>query len=566
MARLTPWRLACLGITFVLSVNVSSIVPYLIDRGRTAGAPATGASADAGAPGGRAARRAPDAVLALSVPAVAAAGVGGTAVFAGAGGECPGRKPYHTLLTATGQVYQQWQCRVMYRHWLKQRALDPKGACTEMTGFTRLVASAGARPDGIEDEVPSFFVHEYTNAELRQYNGYKVVNRPYSVVQLMAAPYWRERIPEEYVLIAETDHIFMQPIPNTAAPGAPSAYVFNYMGVNPAFEAIVHRHWRAGCGDSCTAPDYRTVQPIGPSPVLIHKPDLERVGAAWHKTAIALKLDPAADARLGWVIEMWGYAIASSAVGLRHTLFADFQVEPGALSSRAQLERFTERYWILHYTYQFEYYLDSTPCRPWMIGEYSLDKRHFSDAYPQRPLPLPPPKANVAAFWLVGAINEAMGNITDWPTAGGGGKPAGVRLSEQSVYGRRRAAWFLKHENGFKTEKRVMPLIAALIGTRWACTRADGGEAFELELGDGGDGRMSGRGGSVRWASMNNPELQPLCPIGACIYVDGGGGNANVHVAQPTGSGLTAYRDRPRGGPALWTCAIVAASKATAAA
>ena len=62
---------------------------------------------------------------------------------------CPAsRKPYHTLLTATAQVYQQWQCRVMYYHWKKQRALDPAGACTELTGFTRLVAFQDGNPDG----------------------------------------------------------------------------------------------------------------------------------------------------------------------------------------------------------------------------------------------------------------------------------------------------------------------------------------------------------------------------------------------------------------------------------
>ena len=86
-----------------------------------------------------------------------------TAAAATATSSCPAdRKPYHTLLTATAQTYQQWQCRVMYFHWKKQRDADPKGACTEMTGFTRLVASAGGRPDGLEKEVPSACVKEYT--------------------------------------------------------------------------------------------------------------------------------------------------------------------------------------------------------------------------------------------------------------------------------------------------------------------------------------------------------------------------------------------------------------------
>jgi hypothetical protein len=476
---------------------------------------------------------------------------------------CPGRKPYHTLLTATGQVYQQWQCRVMYRHWLKQKALDPKGPCTDMTGFTRLVASGHARPDGVEDEVPSFFVTEYDGAEIQKFKGYRVINRPYSVVQLVASAYWRESISEEYVLIAETDHIFIHAIPNPADLGSPAAYVFNYMGVNPAFEQIIHRVWSVG-GASEPA-NFRTVQPIGPSPVIIHKRDLEKVAPVWHETAKALKQNPEADSKLGWVIEMWGYAVASASIGLRHQLFNDFQVEPGALSDRAQLTRFLERYWILHYTYQFEYYLDSTPCRPWMIGEYSLDKRHFSDSYPPYPIPLPPPKANQAAFFLVNAWNEAMGNISNWPTLTREGIPKGTRVSEQSVYGRRRAGWFGRHANGFATERRIMPLIKSLIGMRWLCSPAAGGGGggggsggFELELADDGDARHSAKG-AFRWASMNNPELQATCPLSECIYLDGAGLSLNVHVTQPANSALTAFDNRRRTDPALFSCAPTAA-------
>ena len=47
------------------------------------------------------------------------------------GPECPpGRRPFHTLLTAQGTIYNQWQARIMYHHWKKQRAAD--GPCTEM--------------------------------------------------------------------------------------------------------------------------------------------------------------------------------------------------------------------------------------------------------------------------------------------------------------------------------------------------------------------------------------------------------------------------------------------------
>lgn len=64
---------------------------------------------------------------------------------------CPAsRKPFHVVLTATADNYQSWQCRIMYHHWQRVRDSDPAGRCTELTGFTRLVASPGHRLAGLE--------------------------------------------------------------------------------------------------------------------------------------------------------------------------------------------------------------------------------------------------------------------------------------------------------------------------------------------------------------------------------------------------------------------------------
>jgi len=222
----------------------------------------------------------------------------------------PSRKPYHTVLTATGQIYQQWQCRVAYYHWKKARDSDPAGECTELTGFTRLVANNNGNSDGIENEVrhltrlplmhadvalltpratwqvPSLFVKEYTGADLQQFKGYRVINRPHSVNQMLRSAYFAEKIAEEYIFIAETDHLLMQPggIPNRATKGSPMAYVFNYMGPNPSHKSIINKVWPAGAPDG-----YTRVQPIGPSPVLIHRSDLEAIARPWNEMAIALK-------------------------------------------------------------------------------------------------------------------------------------------------------------------------------------------------------------------------------------------------------------------------------------
>ena len=67
----------------------------------------------------------------------------------------------------------------MYYHWRKQR--DADGPCTEMTGFTRLCASKGGEPDGLEAHIPSVFVPQLTTEVLAKYGHFGVLNRPHSV-------------------------------------------------------------------------------------------------------------------------------------------------------------------------------------------------------------------------------------------------------------------------------------------------------------------------------------------------------------------------------------------------
>jgi len=433
------------------------------------------------------------------------------------GGCSSSRKPYHVILTATAQVYQQWQCRIMYHHWKQIRDADPAGACTEMTGFTRLVASPGGQPDGLEGEIPSVFTPEYDGRDLNRFHGYRVINRPRSVVHFLRTPQY-QAIKEEYIFIAETDHIILQPIPNHASKGSPMAYVFGYMGPNPAHASFLQRVWPAG-----GASGYKRVQSIGPSPVLIHKTDLEIIAQPWNDIAVALKTDPQADSVLGWVIEMWGYSVAAASIGLRHQEYRDFQVEPGALSTKSQLEGFPLRYWIFHYTYQFEYMLDGTPCQPWTIGEFSLDKRHFSDVYPPYPLPQPPEGANKAAFYLLNTFNNAMAAIGDkWPRRQ---PPMGSSDAPmQSLYGRRRLDWFSRHKNGFETELRTNSLVQRLVGSQWNCANGAG----LLTLDSNGNVETSGGAlgkGKGRWGSMNDPTLGDACPIGSCVFFNARGGD-----------------------------------------
>ena len=133
-----------------------------------------------------------------STAKASAAAAAATAAAVAAG--CPAtRKPYHTLLTGQGTIYNGWQSRIMYYHWKKVAKRD--GPCTEMTGFTRLCASKDGEPDGLEKYIPSVFVKQLTTEVLAKYGHFGVLNRPHSVVEGLKLPALLERITEVRVRV-----------------------------------------------------------------------------------------------------------------------------------------------------------------------------------------------------------------------------------------------------------------------------------------------------------------------------------------------------------------------------
>jgi len=268
----------------------------------------------------------------------------GSASAAGCQGE---RRPYHVLLTAQDSLYQAWQTRIMYYHYQRQRAADP---CGEVGGFTRMLNSATGRPDALMDEIPTVLVDQLTPGSGCRDGGdtcdfgFPVMNRPHGVAQLLAKIARGEvpRIVEDYLLITETDHVFLRPLPNRATPERPVCYPFGYMKAEaPELRPIVSRYGF----------DPSVVDPCGPSPVLIHLPLLRRLTPGWLRLSFALKRDDEASRVFGWVLEMWGYTLAAAQLGVRHEVMEQLQQEP---SSLWHTELDGEPY-IYHYTFGLEF-------------------------------------------------------------------------------------------------------------------------------------------------------------------------------------------------------------------
>jgi hypothetical protein len=60
------------------------------------------------------------------------------------------------------------------------------------------------------------------------------------------------------------------------------------------------------------------VDPVGPSPLIIHKSQLAELLDPFWNLCLELKRDQQANAAFGWVLEMWAWALAAARAGVRH--------------------------------------------------------------------------------------------------------------------------------------------------------------------------------------------------------------------------------------------------------
>ncbi|CAI0461947.1 unnamed protein product [Linum tenue] len=259
------------------------------------------------------------------------------------------KAPFHVAMTATDSIYNQWQCRIMY-YWYKRIKDHP---ISEMGGFTRILHSG--KPDSLMDEIPTIVVDPL----------------PPGMDQWLE----KEVIEEDYILMAEPDHIFVSPLPNLSNEGVLAAFPFFY--IKPLENAdIVRKYFREEMGP------ISNVDPIGNSPVIISKDLLQKIAPTWMNVSIRMKSDPDTDRAFGWVLEMYAYAIASALHGVQHILRKDFMLQ-GEL------------------TYG-------------KIGEWRFDKRSYVREAPPRNLPLPPKGVPESVVTLVKMVNEATENIPNW--------------------------------------------------------------------------------------------------------------------------------------------------------
>jgi hypothetical protein len=186
-------------------------------------------------------------------------------------------RPYHVLITSSSGTYQAWQTQIMYHHVTEAKRRE--GACTEIGGITRLLTMPGGREDDLMGNMPTYVVKELLPG--KEDHGFVVMNRPHSVKAFVEDPAALSKfVKEEYIMIAETDHIWMRPVFNLATEAMPYAFHFGYM--EPQFQAKLIERFCVGGS--------KTMDPVGPSPLIVHVEQLKRIVGPWLEMSHRLKV------------------------------------------------------------------------------------------------------------------------------------------------------------------------------------------------------------------------------------------------------------------------------------
>lgn len=313
----------------------------------------------------------------------------------------PSARAFHIVTTAQGTP-NHWQARVHY-YWYKQRKEEcHKQPDCDMGGFTRLLHSGAA--DDLMDEIPTIVVDPLPETTLK-HTYYVVLNRPFAFKEWIKTV----SIPEKYVLMAEADHLFLRPLRNLMIGEIPAAAPFSY--IDPArYQNIVEKFT-----GPVSSEELRAIPHIGNSPTIMSYKDLSRVAEIWLNTSVAIWNDKEAHEAWSWILEMYGFTLATHIAGLRGiSTPAEFMAHPPWDTNRV-CSKNNELYYILHFTYPMTYNISGHYMTNENDTTWKFDKRSYSSIPPPRNLP--PPQKNIQSELikdLINMINQATSNIPCW--------------------------------------------------------------------------------------------------------------------------------------------------------
>ena len=122
----------------------------------------------------------------------------------------------HSLPTLLRGRSSAHQLQANYHTYKRAKAADPNGP---MGGYTRVLHADA--PDRLMHFIPTVLVRQQPDTEIFHY---APMMRPWALCQFLA----RVKIPEDYILMTEPDHIFLRAPPLDAELGRALLYPFSY--------------------------------------------------------------------------------------------------------------------------------------------------------------------------------------------------------------------------------------------------------------------------------------------------------------------------------------------------
>ena len=292
----------------------------------------------------------------------------------------------HVVVTADSNDYMHWQMLVCYHSYLKAAAAPG----SPFSAFTRILHTGKA--DALMDVFPTVVVPEGPKPDA----GAPPIQRPPALLA------WLEAAPpaESFVLMLEPDHVLLRPVPlGSVARGKPAAYYFSYVSFEEHEAAFAPHLRRAGCALKSAA---RT----GNSPSLMHVDDLRLVAPDWAEFSRALHDDKAVRDAVGWVGEMYGFALAACAVGL------ELSLRDKELMLHPPFDQELGEAAIIHYTYPNALYANGSVADAGKVPPeerfWNFDKRYVKKEWPRGRVGAPPQGAPASVVRLVEEVNEAL--------------------------------------------------------------------------------------------------------------------------------------------------------------
>lgn len=243
----------------------------------------------------------------------------------------PNNSKYRILVSAQCKSYQDWQVLSLF-HSAKKYWPD--------VSVIRLMSCAPSLRSKYKytEICPTITLSEWERYSNDEYLPY---NRPGTLVEFIST----YNSLDEIFILMDPDMIILKPLNLPVLEGRPIAQRYEYMEGNLLTKL------------SKLTKNPHLVQPVG-QPMLIHGRDLRRLAPLYLDFTYKIRSHPVYKKEVGWIAEMYGYALAAAELGLIHDVREDLMCRPPY-----RKDSFT-----LHYDYMHEDH---------SCGEFKWDKRSY---------------------------------------------------------------------------------------------------------------------------------------------------------------------------------------------